>query len=145
MLMVALRRCLQAYISGHALVILGGPQTLLQTIYVDDIEKLEAVAFDEASGKIAVCGGPDIFIYQPYGIQGETLKVCNRLATSELSRLRDKVAGNWKSTYTNEYWLFSGPLPVHFARKMTTNRFIPCRGGRRTSCWLVTRALRCGC
>ncbi|KAJ5126835.1 RAVE complex protein Rav1 C-terminal [Penicillium atrosanguineum] len=63
-----------AYISGHALVILGGPQTLLQTIYVDDTEKLEAVAFDEASGKIAVCGGPDVFIYQPYGIQGETLK-----------------------------------------------------------------------
>lgn len=65
----------QAYISGHALVILGGPQTLLQTIYVDDTEKLEAVAFDETSGKIAVCGGPDIFVYQPYGIQGETLKV----------------------------------------------------------------------
>jgi len=65
----------QAYISGHALVILGGPQTLLQTVYVDDTKNLEAVAFDEASGKIAVCGGPDIFVYQPYGIQGETLKV----------------------------------------------------------------------
>ncbi|KAJ5091472.1 RAVE complex protein Rav1 C-terminal [Penicillium alfredii] len=64
-----------AYISGHALIILGGPQTLLQTIYVDDTESLEAVAFDEASGKIAVCGGPDVFVYQPYGIQGETLKV----------------------------------------------------------------------
>lgn len=63
------------YISGHALVILGGPQTLLQTIYVDDTDKLEAVVFDEASGKIAVCGGRDVFVYQPYGIQGETLKV----------------------------------------------------------------------
>ncbi|KAJ5682554.1 hypothetical protein N7462_005719 [Penicillium macrosclerotiorum] len=63
-----------AYISGHALVILGGPQTLLQTIYVDETEKLEAIAFDEQSGKIAVCGGPDVFVYQPYGIQGETLK-----------------------------------------------------------------------
>ncbi|KAJ5490889.1 hypothetical protein N7539_002456 [Penicillium diatomitis] len=62
------------YISGHALVILSDPQTLLQTIYVDDTEKLEAVTFDEASGKIAVCGGPDIFVYQPYGIKGETLK-----------------------------------------------------------------------
>jgi hypothetical protein len=29
---------------------------------------------DEASGKIAVCGGPDIFVYQPYG-RDETLKV----------------------------------------------------------------------
>lgn len=66
---------LQVYISGHALVILGGPHTLLQTIYVDDTESLEAVTIDEASGKIAVCGGPDIFIYQPYGIKHETLKV----------------------------------------------------------------------
>jgi hypothetical protein len=31
--------------------------------------------FHETSGKIAVCGGPDVFVYQPYGIQGETLKV----------------------------------------------------------------------
>lgn len=65
----------QAYISGHALVILSGPQTLLQTIYVDDTDNLEAVVIDESSGKIAVCGGPDVFVYQPYGIQGETLKV----------------------------------------------------------------------
>jgi hypothetical protein len=92
---------LQAYISGHALVILGGPQTLLQTIYVDDTEKLEAVAFDEASGKIAVCGGPDIFVYQPYGIQGQTLKVCTRLATLELSRPQDKVAGSWKAEFAD--------------------------------------------
>ncbi|KAJ5581798.1 RAVE complex protein Rav1 C-terminal [Penicillium sp. DV-2018c] len=63
-----------AYISGHALVILGGPQTLLQTIYVDDTETLEAVAFNEVSGTIAVCGGADVFVYQPYGIKGETLK-----------------------------------------------------------------------
>lgn len=62
------------YISGHALVILGGPHTLLQTIYVDDADSLEAVTIDEASGKIAVCGGSDVFIYQPYGIKRETLK-----------------------------------------------------------------------
>ncbi|OJJ49980.1 hypothetical protein ASPZODRAFT_13084 [Penicilliopsis zonata CBS 506.65] len=63
-----------AYISGHALVILGGPQKLLQTIYVDDTEALEAVTIDEATGRIAVCGGPDTFVYQPYGIKDETLK-----------------------------------------------------------------------
>ncbi|EAW07461.1 WD repeat protein [Aspergillus clavatus NRRL 1] len=62
------------YISGNALVILGGPHTLLQTIYVDDTKTLEAVTIDEASGRIAVCGGPDVFIYQPYGIKHETLK-----------------------------------------------------------------------
>lgn len=62
------------YISGNALVILGGPHKLLQTIYVDDTDTLEAVTVDESSGKVAVCGGPDVFIYQPYGIQHETLK-----------------------------------------------------------------------
>ncbi|THD00459.1 hypothetical protein EYZ11_000023 [Aspergillus tanneri] len=62
------------YISGRALVILGGPRNLLQTIYVDDADALEAVTIDEASGKIAVCGGPDVFVYEPYGIQRETLK-----------------------------------------------------------------------
>ncbi|RAL17097.1 WD repeat protein [Aspergillus homomorphus CBS 101889] len=62
------------YISGQALVILGGPHKLLQTIYVDDTDVLEAVTIDEVSGKIAACGGPDVFIYQPYGIQNETLK-----------------------------------------------------------------------
>ncbi|KAL4778922.1 RAVE protein 1 C terminal-domain-containing protein [Aspergillus varians] len=63
-----------AYISGQALVILGGPHKLLQTIYIDDTPALEAVAIDEASGKIAVCGGPHVFVYLPYGIQNETLK-----------------------------------------------------------------------
>ncbi|KAL4956308.1 RAVE protein 1 C terminal-domain-containing protein [Aspergillus filifer] len=62
------------YISGQALVILGGPHKLLQTIYVDDTSALEAVSIDEASGKIGVCGGPFIFVYQPYGIRDETLK-----------------------------------------------------------------------
>ncbi|KAF4987919.1 hypothetical protein F66182_16722, partial [Fusarium sp. NRRL 66182] len=42
-----------AYISGHALVILTGAQTLLQTIYVDDSESLETIAIDESSGQIA--------------------------------------------------------------------------------------------
>lgn len=42
---------------------------------MDDTENLEAVVIDESSGKIAVCGGPDVFVYQPYGIKGETLKV----------------------------------------------------------------------
>ncbi|KAL4914049.1 RAVE protein 1 C terminal-domain-containing protein [Aspergillus aurantiobrunneus] len=62
------------YISGQALVILGGPHKLLQTIYVDDTQRLEVVAIDEASGRIAVSRGPIVFVYQPYGIQNETLK-----------------------------------------------------------------------
>jgi len=42
---------------------------------VDDVESLQAIAVDEATGKIAVCGGPDIFVYHPYGIKEEALKV----------------------------------------------------------------------
>lgn len=56
-------------------MILGGPHKLLQTIYIDDTDALEAVTIDESSGKIATCGGSDAFVYQPYGIKGETLKV----------------------------------------------------------------------
>ncbi|KAE8554312.1 hypothetical protein EYB25_002851 [Talaromyces marneffei] len=63
-----------AYISGHALVILTGAQTLLQTIYVDDSEFLETIAIDESSGQIAVSSGPDIYIYRPNGFKGESLK-----------------------------------------------------------------------
>jgi hypothetical protein len=65
----------QAYISGHALVILTGAQTLLQTIYVDDSEFLETIAIDESSGQIAVSSGPDVYIYRPNGFKGESLKV----------------------------------------------------------------------
>ncbi|KAF2969895.1 hypothetical protein GQX73_g3666 [Xylaria multiplex] len=43
------------YITGNALSILSDPNTLLQTIYDDDSRKLDAVAFDEFSGKIAAC------------------------------------------------------------------------------------------
>lgn len=56
-------------------MILSGAQTLLQTIYVDDTENLEAIAIDEATGRIAVSGGADIFVYQPNGFKGESLKV----------------------------------------------------------------------
>jgi hypothetical protein len=68
---------LKAYISGHALIILRGAQDLLQTIYVDETESLDAVTIDEATGRIAVCGGPDIFVFHPYWIKRETLKVRN--------------------------------------------------------------------
>ncbi|KAK2738326.1 regulator of (H+)-ATPase in vacuolar membrane [Myotisia sp. PD_48] len=53
------------YISGHAVVILNGAHSLLQTIYVDDVPILSAVAIDEAFGRIAVCGGTTVLVYQP--------------------------------------------------------------------------------
>lgn len=58
---------LVVYISGSALVILGGPHQLLQTIYNEEHSDLDAVAIDEASGKIATCSGDEVTVYKPYG------------------------------------------------------------------------------
>ncbi|KAK7746996.1 regulator of (H+)-ATPase in vacuolar membrane [Cytospora paraplurivora] len=54
------------YISGNAIAILSDHTTLLQTIYDDDETHLEAVAFDEVSGKIAVCTSHTVRIYKPF-------------------------------------------------------------------------------
>jgi hypothetical protein len=58
---------------------------------VDDTEHLEAIAIDEATGQIAVSGGADIFVYQPNGFKGESLKVriCRVLS------VKDHVHGFW--------------------------------------------------
>lgn len=43
---------------------------------MDDTGSLEAVAIDDSTASIAVCGGQDIFVYRPYGdVRDETLKV----------------------------------------------------------------------
>ncbi len=65
---------LVVYISGNALVILGGPHQLLQTIYHDDQYGLEAVAIDESNGKIATCSSKEVTIYKPYGREEGVLK-----------------------------------------------------------------------
>ena len=63
-----------AYISGNALVILGGPHDLLQTIYLDESTLLDAVAVDEKTGKIATCSAGDVTVYKPYGRNEGVLK-----------------------------------------------------------------------
>ena len=65
----------KVYISGSALVILGGPHELLQTIYHDEHSELDAVAIDEATGKIATCSFNEVTIYKPYGREEGVLKV----------------------------------------------------------------------
>ena len=70
-----MRGTFKVYISGNAIVILGGAHNLLQTIYVDDTDALQAVVINEFSGKIAVCGGRDIFVYHAYRIHDEAPKV----------------------------------------------------------------------
>lgn len=66
---------LKAYVSGNAIVILGGAQQLLQTIYLNDANYLVAVTVDEQSGKIAVSDGDRIFVYAPQGKDERVLKV----------------------------------------------------------------------
>lgn len=122
------------YISGHALVILTGPQTLLQTIYVDETKTLEAVTIDEASGKIAVCGGPDVFIYQPYGIQHETLKVGGYCPMNGGGRLLTLIV----------ILECSGPLYIPFATKTMARQSEPCRGALPMSYSWAIRTSHCG-
>lgn len=62
------------YISGNAIAILSDHSTLLQTIYDDDETHLEAVALDEASGKIAVCTDRTVRIYRPFAHEDGALK-----------------------------------------------------------------------
>ncbi|KAK8039094.1 RAVE protein 1 C terminal-domain-containing protein [Apiospora rasikravindrae] len=62
------------YITGNALTILSGPDAILQTIYDDDERKLEAVSFDEASGKIAACTGATVRVYKPLEYSDDALK-----------------------------------------------------------------------
>ncbi|KAJ8123384.1 hypothetical protein ONZ43_g656 [Nemania bipapillata] len=62
------------YITGNALSILSDPGTILHTIYDDDPRRLEAVAFDESSGKIAACTAEAVRIYRPLGHAHDSLK-----------------------------------------------------------------------
>ncbi|KAI5803285.1 RAVE protein 1 C terminal-domain-containing protein [Peziza echinospora] len=57
---------LVAYVSGKTLVILGGVDEILQTIYHDGGD-LTAVAIDEQSGKFAVASGNQVLVYGPSG------------------------------------------------------------------------------
>ncbi|GME64981.1 wd repeat protein [Neofusicoccum parvum] len=61
-------RQLIAYISGNALVILGGPRHIIQTTYNEDEDDLVSVVLDEPSGKIAVASKKAAYVYKPYGL-----------------------------------------------------------------------------
>lgn len=65
------------YITGNAFTILSDPRTILQTIYDDDETPLEAIAFDESTGKIASCTSSQVRVYKPLGLQDNALKVGN--------------------------------------------------------------------
>jgi hypothetical protein len=54
------------YISGSALIICNGPDSLLQTIYHDDLlppSALVAVSYDHRSAKIATASNDNVYLY----------------------------------------------------------------------------------
>ncbi|KAK2810108.1 hypothetical protein FQN50_003302 [Emmonsiellopsis sp. PD_5] len=115
-----------AYISGHALVILSGAHKLLQTIYLDDTDAtLETVVIDEPSGKIAVAGGADVFVLQPYTIGDDTVKwsVCHRfrapdddepISTLSWGSSEELLAGNSHLTL----WLLTDEPHIIWKKKL---------------------------
>ena len=66
-------RRIVVYITGNALAIISD-DAILQTIYDDDDRKLQAVAFDESSGKIAAATGGTVRVYKPFGLGDDALK-----------------------------------------------------------------------
>ncbi|TIC97346.1 Regulator of V-ATPase in vacuolar membrane protein 1 [Colletotrichum higginsianum] len=67
-------RHFNVYITGSAFTILTDSDTVLQTIYDDDPSHLQAVAFDESSGKIATCTKSVVRVYRPFGQPEDALK-----------------------------------------------------------------------
>jgi hypothetical protein len=65
----------QVYAAGNAFTILSGAHSIYQTVYDDDETPLEAVAFDESTGKIATCTATQVRVYKPLGLQDNALKV----------------------------------------------------------------------
>ncbi|KAI8160540.1 Regulator of V-ATPase in vacuolar membrane protein 1 [Colletotrichum sp. SAR 10_70] len=67
-------RHFNVYITGSAFTILCDPGTIVQTVYDEDPAHLQAVAFDEWSGKIATCTNSVIRVYKPFGQSEDALK-----------------------------------------------------------------------
>ncbi|KAI8235927.1 hypothetical protein K4K57_003964 [Colletotrichum sp. SAR 10_99] len=67
-------RHFNVYITGSAFTILCDPGTIVQTVYDEDPAHLQAVAFDEWSGKIATCTDSVIRVYKPFGQSEDALK-----------------------------------------------------------------------
>ena len=90
----------QAYISGHALVILEGPHQIAQTIYNDDGAPADAVDISGDTGKIAVGSRELVHIYVPYGQQDDVLKVHILDSNSETLLIIDSGLSNIPSKWT---------------------------------------------
>ncbi|TVY58160.1 Regulator of V-ATPase in vacuolar membrane protein 1 [Lachnellula cervina] len=130
----------------NAFVVLTGPDSILQTIYDDDDAQLEAIAIDEASGKIATCAGSNVRVYKPYG-QGEdalkwslqhsfsTEKSADDLVTTLSWGVAEEllVGGSWLALYstTDEpkcAWKKELANPVKFANFSYDSAYIASSG-----------------
>ncbi|KAI4094480.1 MAG: hypothetical protein LQ344_002229 [Seirophora lacunosa] len=86
---------LVAYVSGNGLMILGGPNNLLQTIYHEGCPALVAIAIDEITGKIATASSQEIHVYRPYGKQEGLLKWSLQCAIPRPEQEPEDVTLSW--------------------------------------------------
>ena len=63
----------QSYISGNAFIVLDGPNSILQTTYLELPDELVAITFDEISGKIALASKSHVYVYKPDETNGDSL------------------------------------------------------------------------
>ncbi|KAL9129322.1 MAG: hypothetical protein Q9217_002193 [Psora testacea] len=100
-----------AYVSGNALVILGGSHDLIQTTYHDQCEALGAVVIDEVSGKIATCSSDEIYVYKPYGREEGILKWSLQSTFLHLDNYHEIPTLSWGSE--EELLVGSSSLRLH--------------------------------
>lgn len=115
------------YITGNALSILSDPGTILQTIYDDDSRVIEAVAFDEFSGKIAACTDGTIRIYRPLEHAHDSLKWALQ-ATFDVESGPNPVTLSWGGSEElligrSSLWLYdtsSSPPSCHWKQELAS-------------------------
>ncbi|KAI0112184.1 RAVE protein 1 C terminal-domain-containing protein [Nemania sp. FL0031] len=115
------------YITGNALSILSDPGAILHTIYDDDSRSLEAVAFDESSGKIAASTDQTVRIYRPLGRAHDSLKWALQ-ATFDVESGPTPTTLSWGSSEEllvgrSSLWLYdtaSTPPSCHWKRELAS-------------------------
>lgn len=93
-------RLVVVYISGNSLIILQGPNDLLQTITHGEDDSLSAVAVDASTGKIATSNGREVFVYRPGGRDVGALRVWSSQAASWYSNWLIDAQWTLQGTFT---------------------------------------------
>ncbi|XWX00980.1 hypothetical protein V2A60_009005 [Cordyceps javanica] len=108
-------RHVNAYITGSALTILDDPQKVIQTVYDDNDDELLAIAFDDASGKIAVCTADSIRVYRPSVQPQDPLKWALEASFATLPAAADGLVRVWTPTETvdGQHWQLWGSININ--------------------------------